>query len=74
MAKEKTINCGDILTDGVSIANKGAKIPDKIFAMASGQKKSPSEGLRFGEPEFVPQQIGAVRGKHAPYPLHFICS
>lgn len=59
MAEDIDINCGDILTDGVSIADKGAEILDKIIAVASG-KKSLSEELGFGGAEFVPWQIGAV--------------
>ena len=59
MAEDMDINCGDILTEGVSIAAKGEEILDKIIAVASGQK-SLSEDLGFGGAEFVPWQIGAV--------------
>jgi altronate hydrolase/galactarate dehydratase len=53
------INCGDILTEGVSIEAKGEEILDKIIAVASGQQTL-SEELGFGGAEFVPWQIGAV--------------
>jgi altronate dehydratase len=59
MAEDMDINCGDILSRGVSIAAKGHEILDKIVAVASGQK-SFSEELGFGGAEFVPWQIGAV--------------
>jgi altronate dehydratase len=59
MAEDMDINCGDILSAGVSIEAKGAEILDKIIATASGQKTL-SEELGFGGAEFVPWQIGAV--------------
>jgi altronate dehydratase len=59
MAEDMDINCGDILSRGISIAAKGHEILDKIVAVASGQK-SFSEELGFGGAEFVPWQIGAV--------------
>jgi altronate dehydratase len=58
MKEDMDINCGDIL-DGVSIADKGREILDKIIATASGQQTL-SEELGFGGAEFVPWQIGAV--------------
>jgi altronate dehydratase len=59
MAEDMDINCGDILTRGVSIEAKGAEILDKIISVASGEQ-SFSEQLGFGGAEFVPWQIGAV--------------
>ena len=59
MTEDMDINCGDILTEGISIEAKGAEILDKIIAVASGQK-TVSEELGFGGAEFVPWQIGAV--------------
>jgi altronate dehydratase len=59
MAEDMDINCGDILTRGVSIEAKGAEILDKIVSVASGEQ-SFSEQLGFGGAEFVPWQIGAV--------------
>jgi altronate hydrolase/galactarate dehydratase len=58
MKEDMDINCGDIL-DGVSIAEKGEEILEKIIATASGQQTL-SEELGFGGAEFVPWQIGAV--------------
>ncbi len=59
MSEDMDINCGDILTRGVSIAAKGTEILDKIISVASGEKTF-SEELGFGGAEFVPWQIGAV--------------
>lgn len=59
MAEDMDINCGDILTKGISITAKGTEILDKIIATASGDQTL-SEQLGFGGAEFVPWQIGAV--------------
>ena len=59
MAEDMDINCGDILTNGISITAKGTEILEEIIAVASG-KRSLSEQLGFGGAEFVPWQIGAV--------------
>ena len=59
MSEDMDVNCGDILSSGVSIRDKGAEILDKIIATASGEKTL-SEALGFGGAEFVPWQIGAV--------------
>jgi altronate dehydratase len=59
MAEDMDINCGDILTNGISIAAKGTEILEEIINVASG-KRSLSEQLGFGGAEFVPWQIGAV--------------
>lgn len=59
MREDMDINCGDILTIGLSIAAKGTEILDKIISVASGAQ-SLSEQLGFGGAEFVPWQIGAV--------------
>ncbi|MGD1036769.1 MAG: altronate dehydratase family protein [Roseiarcus sp.] len=58
MAEDMDINCGDVL-DGVSIAEKGQEIFDKVLAVASGEK-SKSEALGYGEAEFAPWRIGAT--------------
>jgi altronate hydrolase len=58
MIDDMDINCGDIL-DGVSIADKGQEIFDRLLAIASGEK-SKSELLGYGDAEFVPWQIGAT--------------
>jgi altronate hydrolase len=58
MIDDMDINCGDVL-DGVSIADKGKEIFEKILAVASGAKTK-SEELGYGEAEFTPWQIGAT--------------
>ena len=58
MIEDMDINCGDVL-DGVSIADKGKEIFDKILAVASGSRTK-SEALGYGEAEFTPWQIGAT--------------
>ncbi len=53
------IDCGDIVTQGVSVAAKGVEIFEAFVATASG-RRTKSEDLGFGGAEFVPWQIGAV--------------
>jgi altronate hydrolase len=59
MPDDMDINCGDIITENVSLVDKGAEILDMILATASGQQTK-SEKLGLGDHEFVPWQIGAV--------------
>jgi len=59
MADDMDINCGDIVTDGVSVEAKGREIFDLMVEVASGAKTR-SESLGFGGAEFVPWQMGAV--------------
>ncbi|MGR3291060.1 MAG: UxaA family hydrolase [Paracoccaceae bacterium] len=59
MAGDMDINCGDIISDGVSQQEKGQEIFDLFLRIASGEKTK-SEALGFGGAEFVPWQIGAV--------------
>ena len=58
MIDDMDINCGDVL-DGVSIADKGKEIFDKLLAVASGERTK-SEALGYGDAEFTPWQIGAT--------------
>jgi altronate hydrolase len=58
MIDDMDINCGDIL-DGVSIEEKGKEIFDVVLRVASGEPTK-SEGLGYGDNEFVPWQVGAV--------------
>jgi len=51
------INCGDIVTEGVSIADKGKEILSEILAVASG-KQTASEEFGYGDHEFVPWNVG----------------
>jgi altronate hydrolase len=59
MPEDMDINCGDILSSGRSLQEKGQEILDRILAVASGEK-SKSEALGLGDNEFVPWQVGAV--------------
>jgi altronate hydrolase len=58
MNEDMDVNCGDIL-DGVPVAAKGEEIFRRVLAVASGERTK-SEGLGYGDLEFVPWQIGAV--------------
>ena len=59
MHDDMDINCGDILTGGVSVADKGHAIVQQLVDVASGQATK-SERQGFGGAEFVPWQLGAV--------------
>lgn len=59
MAEDMDLNCGDILSRGVTLQAKAREIVDLILATASGQP-SKSELLGLGDHEFLPWQIGAV--------------
>jgi len=59
MSDDMDLNCGDIVDNGVSIAQKGEEIFELIIKVANGEQTR-SERLGFGGVEFVPWQIGAV--------------
>jgi altronate hydrolase len=59
MPDDMDINCGDIVSKGVSIQDKGAEMLDMVLRVASGEKTK-SEVLGLGDNEFVPWQVGAV--------------
>ena len=59
MAEDMDINCGDIITEGVSLEAKGREIFELFLRIASGEETK-SEALGFGGAEFVPWQMGAV--------------
>ncbi|SLN38575.1 UxaA family hydrolase [Ruegeria meonggei] len=59
MAEDMDLNCGDIVTDGISIEAKGEELFEMLIRVASGEHTK-SEELGFGGVEFVPWQIGAV--------------
>lgn len=59
MSDDMDLNCGDIITNGVTIEHKGSELFELIIRVASG-KQTKSEELGFGGAEFVPWQIGAV--------------
>ena len=59
MADDMDVNCGDIISEGVSLHDKGQEIFEMFIRIASGDRTK-SEDLGFGGVEFVPWQIGAV--------------
>jgi altronate hydrolase/galactarate dehydratase len=59
MSEDMDINCGDIVTQGVSLEEKGCEIFEHFVATASG-RHTKSEELGFGGAEFVPWAMGAV--------------
>ena len=59
MSDDMDVNCGDIVTNGVSLFDKGKDIFEILISVASGEQTK-SEELGFGGVEFVPWQIGAV--------------
>ncbi len=59
MPDDIDLNCGDVLSAGVSLEAKAREIIALILETASG-KPSKSEDLGLGDNEFVPWQIGAV--------------
>ena len=58
MIDDMDINCGDVL-DGVSIADKGKEIFERVLAVASGERTK-SESFGYGDAEYAPWQIGAT--------------
>ncbi|MFC3722413.1 UxaA family hydrolase [Neoaquamicrobium sediminum] len=58
MNEDMDINCGDVL-DGVSLAQKGEEILQRVLAVASGERTK-SEQLGYGDSEFVPWSVGAT--------------
>jgi altronate hydrolase len=59
MAEDMDVDAGSILTEGVSVEEKGREIYEMFLRVASGEAtKSEAQGL--GDYEFVPWQIGAV--------------
>lgn len=59
MAEDMDLNCGDIISGGVSVEEKGRELFELLIRTASGERTK-SEELGFGGAEFVPWQIGAV--------------
>ena len=59
MGDDMDVNCGDIVSGGADVAEKGKDIFDLLLRVASGEPTR-SECLGFGGTEFVPWQIGAV--------------
>jgi altronate hydrolase len=59
MPDDMDINCGEIVSTGATVAEKGREILDVILRTASGERTK-SESLGLGDNEFVPWQVGAV--------------
>ncbi len=59
MKDDMDLNCGDIVTEGVTIEEKGKELFELIIRVAAGEQTK-SEELGYGGAEFVPWQIGAV--------------
>ncbi|MCB1330584.1 MAG: UxaA family hydrolase, partial [Maritimibacter sp.] len=59
MRDDMDIGCGDIVSRGTPIADKGREIYEAILRVASGAGTK-SEALGLGDHEFVPWQVGAV--------------
>ncbi|SFC46534.1 UxaA family hydrolase [Tropicimonas isoalkanivorans] len=59
MSDDMDINCGVIVSDGVSVEEMGEQIFQEMLDVASG-KRTKSEDLGFGDNEFIPWQVGAV--------------
>ena len=59
MAEDMDINCGDIISDGVTLEAKAREIFELFIRVASGAQTK-SEELGFGGAEFVPWAMGAV--------------
>ena len=59
MSEDMDVNCGDIITEDVTLAQKGSEIFELFLRVASGEKTK-SEELGFGGAEFVPWAMGAV--------------
>ncbi len=59
MSEDMDLNCGDVISAGVSLSDKGREIFEMFIRVASGEKTK-SEELGFGGVEFVPWQMGAV--------------
>ena len=59
MSEDMDVNCGEVISAGVSIDEMGERIFRLILEVASG-KPSKSEELGFGDNEFNPWVIGAV--------------
>ncbi|MCH2095282.1 MAG: altronate dehydratase family protein [Rhodobacteraceae bacterium] len=59
MSDDMDLNCGDIVSQGTSVADKGRELLALMIRIANGEHTR-SEALGFGGVEFVPWQIGAM--------------
>jgi altronate hydrolase len=59
LSDDMDINCGAVIDEGLSIAEMGERIFNRVLEVASGDpSKSEAQGL--GDHEFIPWQVGAV--------------
>ncbi len=59
MSDDMDIDCGVVISEGVSTEEMGQRIFERFLAVASGEH-SKSEALGFGDNEFLPWLVGAV--------------
>ena len=59
MGDDMDIDCGEIISQGVSVDEMGQRVFELVLSVASGEP-SRSESLGFGDNEFIPWNIGAV--------------
>ena len=59
MSEDMDVDAGEILSNGISVEDKGREIYEMFLRVASGEITK-SEGQGLGDYEFVPWQIGAV--------------
>jgi altronate hydrolase len=59
MSDDIDVDCGPVVTGGVSLAEMGSTVLDTLIDVASG-RRSRSEELGVGGEEMVPWQLGAV--------------
>ncbi len=59
MSEDMDIDCGDVITRGVPLEEKGREIFEAFLDVASG-RRTKSEEQGFGGAEFVPWAMGAV--------------
>ncbi|MDV7143075.1 altronate dehydratase family protein [Tropicimonas sp. TH_r6] len=59
MSDDMDVDCGEVISKGVSTEEMGQRIFERFLAMASGER-SKSEELGFGDNEFLPWLVGAV--------------
>jgi altronate hydrolase len=59
MTEDMDVDCGPIVTGGLTIQQSGRDIFELVIETASG-RKSKSEEFGYGDNEFVPWHLGAV--------------
>ncbi len=59
LCEDIDLNCGDVISQGVTLQEKGRELFEMFIRVASGEQTK-SEAQGFGGVEFVPWMIGAV--------------